>query len=86
MNLIDKDALLTAIDKERQILIEQERLGAEHVVVHHARRLVEDTDSLLFISAMVSVMSTERATTCFAGMILIERFNSAIFPKQTKVE
>ena len=46
MKLIDKDALLTAIDKERQILIEQERFGAEHVVVHHARRLVEDAPTI----------------------------------------
>lgn len=46
MNLIDKDALLGAIDKERQILIEQERLGAEHIVVHHARRLVEDAPTI----------------------------------------
>ena len=42
VKLIDKDAILAAIDKERQILIEQERFGAEHIVVHHARRLVED--------------------------------------------
>ena len=42
MRLIDADALEAAIDKEREILIEQERFGAEHVVVHHARRLVED--------------------------------------------
>ena len=46
MNLVDKDALLAAIDKERKILIEQERLGAEHIVVHHARRLVEDAPTI----------------------------------------
>ena len=46
MKQIDKDAILAAIDKERQILIEQERFGAEHVVVHHARRLIEDAPTI----------------------------------------
>lgn len=46
MRLIDADALETAIDNEREILIEQERFGAEHVVVHHARRLVEDAPTI----------------------------------------
>ena len=42
MRLIDADALEIAIDKEREILIEQGRPGAEHIVVHHARRLIEE--------------------------------------------
>lgn len=46
MRLIDADALENAIDKERQILIEQQRLGAEHAIVHHARRLVEDAPTI----------------------------------------
>lgn len=46
MRLIDGDALENAIDKERQMLIEQERLGAEHIVVHHARRLIEDAPTI----------------------------------------
>ena len=46
MRLIDADALENAIDKERQILIEQQRLGAEHVIVHHARRLIEDAPTI----------------------------------------
>ena len=46
MNLIDKDALETAIDKEREILIEQGRPGAEHIVVHHARRLIEEAPTI----------------------------------------
>ena len=41
-DLISREAALAAIDNERNILIEQERLGAEHIVVHHARRLIED--------------------------------------------
>lgn len=44
--LIDADALLAAIDAERQILVEQKRLGAEHIVVHHARRLIEDSPTV----------------------------------------
>ena len=46
MRLIDGDALENAIDKERQILIEQGRPGAEHIVVHHARRLVEEAPTI----------------------------------------
>lgn len=41
-DLISRDALLAAIDCERHCLIEQNRLGAEHVVVHNARRIIED--------------------------------------------
>ena len=60
MKLIDKDAILDAIDKERQILIEQERLGAEHVVVHHARRLVEDAPTIdaIPVEWLVNEMNT----------------------------
>ena len=39
---ISRSAALDAIDNERKLLIEQERFGAEHVVVHHARRLIEE--------------------------------------------
>ena len=41
-DLISRAAALDAIDHERDVLIEEKRLGAEHVVVHHARRLIED--------------------------------------------
>lgn len=41
-DLISRAAALNALDNERKILIEQERFGAEHVVVHHARRLIEE--------------------------------------------
>lgn len=44
--LIAAEALENAIDKERQTLIEQQRFGAEHVIVHHARRLVEDAPTI----------------------------------------
>lgn len=41
-DLISREAALNAIDHERNLLIEQKRFGAEHVVVHHARRLIEE--------------------------------------------
>ena len=41
-DLISRAAALDAIDFERKVLIEQGRLGAEHIVVHHARRLIEE--------------------------------------------
>ena len=46
MGLISKEAALAAIDHEREMLIEQRLLGAEHVVVHHARRLIEDMQTV----------------------------------------
>jgi len=46
VRLGDLDALENAIDKERQNLIEQGRPGAEHIVVHHARRIVEDAPTI----------------------------------------
>ena len=46
VRLGDLDALETAIDKEREILIEQGRPGAEHIVVHHARRLIEEAPTI----------------------------------------
>ena len=42
-DLISRAAVLDAIDHERNLLIEQKRFGAEHVVVHHARRLIEES-------------------------------------------
>lgn len=41
-DLISRAALLDAIDNERKVLIEEKRLGAEHVIVHHARRIIEE--------------------------------------------
>lgn len=41
-DLISRAAALDALDHERKVLIEQERFGAEHIVVHHAQRLIED--------------------------------------------
>ena len=47
IDLISREGALAAIDNEREILIEEGRLGAEHVVVHHARRLIEDLPSVI---------------------------------------
>jgi hypothetical protein len=41
-DLIKRAEALDALDHERKVLIEQERFGAEHIVVHHARRPIED--------------------------------------------
>ena len=46
MRLIDGDALENAIDKRRQLLVEREMFGAEHVIVHHARRLIEEAPTI----------------------------------------
>lgn len=45
-DLISRTALLVAIDRERETLIERGLLGGEHVVVHHARRLIEEAPSV----------------------------------------
>ena len=45
-DLISREEALDVIDNERNILIEQERLGAEHIVVHHSRRRIEDLPSV----------------------------------------
>ena len=42
MELINKGALLKAIDTERENLIKQNLLGAEHILAHNFRQLVED--------------------------------------------
>ena len=49
MDLIDREAAIEAIDHEREILLNQGRDGAEHVVVHHARRLIEDMPTILAV-------------------------------------
>jgi len=40
-DLISRADALDAIDNERKMLIEQGRFGAEHIVVHYARRIIE---------------------------------------------
>lgn len=39
---ISREALLAKIDAERKYLLDLKMDGAEHIVVHHARRIIED--------------------------------------------
>ena len=39
---ISREALLAKIDEERKYLLALKMDGAEHIVVHHARRIIED--------------------------------------------
>lgn len=39
---ISREALLAKIDEERKHLLALKMDGAEHIVVHHARRIIED--------------------------------------------
>ena len=59
-DLISREAALAAIDNERNILIEQERLGAEHIVVHHARRLIEDLPAVDAVPIVYGEWTTKR--------------------------
>lgn len=39
---ISRTALLAKIDEERKHLLDLKMDGAEHIIVHHARRIIED--------------------------------------------
>ena len=43
---ISRQALLDAIDNERKSLLDMGMKGAEHIVVHHARRIIEEMPSV----------------------------------------
>lgn len=43
---ISREALLAKIDEERKYLLALKMDGAEHIVVHHARRIIEDIPSV----------------------------------------
>ena len=45
-DLIDRQALLGEIEKERQYLVKRGQLGAKHVLVHSLRRIVEEFPSV----------------------------------------
>lgn len=40
--VIEKQAVLDALEKERKVLLQREQIGAEHILVHHAIRVVEE--------------------------------------------
>lgn len=39
--VIEKQAVLDALEKERKVLLQRKQIGAEHVLVHHAILVVE---------------------------------------------
>jgi hypothetical protein len=43
---ISRNELLSRIDAERKHLLDIKMDGAEHVIVHHARRIIEDMPSV----------------------------------------
>lgn len=42
MNLIDYNQAIEALEKERQLLLNREQYGAEHVLVHHAINVITE--------------------------------------------
>lgn len=45
--LISRTELLSRIDAERKHLLDLKMDGAEHIIVHHARRIIEDMPSVI---------------------------------------
>ena len=46
MRLIDADALLEAMEKERQYLLARGQHGAEHILVHHCLPLIDNAPTV----------------------------------------
>ena len=44
--LIDTDTLASAIQFERDLMIERGQYGAEHILVHHFERILEDVPTV----------------------------------------
>lgn len=42
MNLINYNQVIEALDKERQLLLNREQYGAEHILVHHAINVIAE--------------------------------------------
>ena len=53
MRLIDADALLKRIDEEREYLLMRGQKGAEHILVHNFRDLIEDAPTAVSDEAIV---------------------------------
>lgn len=47
VDCISRTELLSRIDAERKHLLELKMDGAEHIIVHHARRIIEDMPSVI---------------------------------------
>lgn len=41
-DVISKQAVLEALEREREYLLENKMYGAEHILVHHAIRVIEE--------------------------------------------
>ncbi len=46
MRIIDADALLESVDKERRYLIARGQTGAEHILVHNFRDLIDNAPTV----------------------------------------
>ena len=64
-DLISRAAALDAIDHERDLLIEQKRFGAEHVVVHHARRLIEELPAVDAVPVVHGRWKKRKSWACY---------------------
>ena len=47
MRLIDADELLKAVDKEREYLLARCQTGAEHILVHNFRDLIDNAPTVI---------------------------------------
>ena len=74
---ISRTELLAKIDEERKHLLDLKMDGAEHIVVHHARRIVEEMPSVTpktdvfdkqIIKDWLSTFNTDSATACFTAV------------------
>jgi hypothetical protein len=53
--LIDADALLESVDKERQYLIARGQKGAEHILVHNFRDLIDNAPTVDIQTAVMEL-------------------------------
>ena len=54
IRLIDANALLKRVDEERKYLKERGQAGAEHILVHNFRELVEDAPTVELEKVLVA--------------------------------
>lgn len=88
-DLISRTAALDAIDHERELLIEREQYGVEHVVVHHARRMIEElpaVDAAPVVQRWISVkdrlpVNLETVIVACKGGVSFAWFNGAYWTK-----
>lgn len=48
-NFISRDAVIEALQKEREYLLADERFGAEHILVHHALNIIDELPCIMAI-------------------------------------